>query len=89
MNIFANSLPDILGLIGVAVILITYFLTQTGRIAPAHFAYSFCNLLGSSLILFSLFFDWNLSAAVVEGSWALISLYGLAKYVVKRPQHTA
>lgn len=86
MNVFANSLPDVLGLIGVAVILITYFLTQAGRIRPPQFAYSFCNLLGSSLILFSLFFDWNLSAAVVEGSWALISLYGVARYLVQRPQ---
>lgn len=86
MNAWSDRAPDALGLIGVATILITYFLTQTGRLAPQQFAYSFCNLLGSSLILFSLFFDWNLSAALVEGSWALISLYGVARYFLWRPR---
>jgi hypothetical protein len=30
-------------------------------------------------ILVSLVFDFNLSAVLMEGCWALISLYGLAK----------
>lgn len=86
MNSWIDRGPDLLGLIGVAIILITYFLTQTGRLAPEQFAYSFANLSGSSLILFSLFFDWNLSAAIVEASWALISLYGVARYFLRRSQ---
>lgn len=83
--VFANAA----GLIGVACILITYFLTQSGRIRPEQFIFSLLNLVGSSLILFSLLFDWNLSAALVEGAWALISLFGLVRYTMRRRQRGA
>lgn len=79
-----HAVPDALGLVGVACILLIYFLTQTGRLAPEHLVYSLGNLLGSSLILFSLFFDWNLASVVVEAAWAAISLYGVARYARRR-----
>lgn len=72
-------LPDILGLVGVAMILAAYGLLQTGRWQPQEIRYSFANALGAALVLVSLAFDFNLPAAIVEGFWLLISLGGLLK----------
>ena len=35
---------------------------------------------GAVLMLVSLISAWNLPAAIVEGFWALISIYGLLKH---------
>jgi hypothetical protein len=39
-------------------------------------AYSLANALGAVLILVSLYFDFNLSAVIIELFWAAISLMG-------------
>ena len=76
---------DAVGLIGTALILGTYALTVAGRIdaraAPALTG----NFLGASLILVSLWHNFNLAAAIVEGAWALIALGGLARLMWTRP----
>ena len=59
-------------------------LLQQGRLGPDDLAYSLLNALGAAAILVSLIFDFNLSAAVIEGMWLLISLYGLARWLSKR-----
>ncbi len=42
------------------------------------------NLTGSLLVLWSLTFKFNLSAALMEGAWALVALYGLVKLAMRR-----
>jgi hypothetical protein len=75
---------DILGLVGTITILAAYAATSSGRLdahkAPALAA----NFAGSSLILLSLTQAFNLSAAFVEGAWALISLIGLGRVLLRR-----
>lgn len=70
---------DAIGILGVGLTLMAYLLLQTERLESRSRAYSAMNLFGSVAILVSLAFDFNLSAAVMEGCWALISLYGLVK----------
>ena len=78
---------DILGLIGVALILGAYLALQLGRLSPENPAYSTLNAGGAGLILVSLVFDFNLSAAVIETAWLFISLIGLIKsYNTRRNQ---
>ncbi len=79
------SLADIVGLVGVVAILSAYALLQSGRLAVRAPIYSALNLLGSGLILVSLTVDFNLPSAIIEGAWALISLYGLAVALRRRP----
>ena len=69
---------DVLGLVGVALILLAYLLLQLRRIDPTSAAFSASNATGAALVLLSLYYDFNLSAAAMEGAWLLISLYGLA-----------
>lgn len=75
---------DAVGLIGVGLTLIAYFLLQIELIKSEHFSYSFINAVGSVLILYSLIKTWNLSSAVMEVSWLLVSLYGCTKYFIRK-----
>lgn len=74
------SLIDGLGIVGVVLILVAYAAVQAERLDARGYAALALNLAGSLLILASLAFGaFNLSAALVEGAWALIALYGLAR----------
>lgn len=71
------NIPNFLGLIGVALTLIAYALLQAEKIKGNSKSYSFINAIASLLILYSLYFNWNLSAFVMEATWFLLSIYGL------------
>lgn len=74
---------DIVGSVGVATVIITYLLLQTERIRSESLLYSILNGIGAGLIVFSLFYSFNFSAFIVEALWVLISLFGIAKYILK------
>lgn len=73
------TLPDLIGLTGVALILIAYFALQTERIDAEDWRFSAINGLGAILIMISLYFTFNLASFVIEIFWLIISLYGLWK----------
>ena len=73
-------LPDIIGLFGVFLILAAYLLLQLHYLSSRHLSFSCVNLLGACCLLFSLFFNWNLSSVVIEIAWMSISLYGIFDY---------
>jgi hypothetical protein len=75
---------DILGTLGVAIIILTYVLLQVERVRSDQLIYSLLNAIGASLILVSLYFDFNLPSVVVEFFWLVISLFGIGKYVSRR-----
>lgn len=75
---------DIIGSIGVGIIILTYIFLQLERIKSDSLIYSLLNGLGAALIVFSLLYSFNFSAFVVESLWVLISIYGIVKYFLKR-----
>jgi hypothetical protein len=75
---------DILGSLGVAVIILTYVLLQIERVRSDQLVYSLLNAIGAALILVSLYFDFNLPSVVVEVFWLVISLFGIGKYIHKK-----
>lgn len=75
---------NVIGLIGVGLVLLAYLLLQMHRLKAADLIYSIMNFFGSGLILISLFYQWNLSAAIVEGAWVIISAYGIGKTLAAR-----
>jgi len=77
-------LADIIGVSGAIIILVAYFLLQANKISSEDFLYSFLNLLGSLMILVSLFYEWNLASFVIEIAWIIISLIGIYKWWKKR-----
>ena len=74
---------DILGTVGVAVIIVTYVLLQWGKVRSEQLVYSLLNAVGATLILISLYFDFNFPSFVVEFFWLLISLFGIGKYLLR------
>jgi len=68
--------PNLIGLLGVFITLIAYCLLQLGKIDSTDFSYSISNALGSVMIMYSLFYAWNIAAFLMEVSWLSISLYG-------------
>ena len=75
---------DIVGTLGVAVIILTYILLQIERIRSDQLSYSLLNAGGALLILVSLYYSFNLPSVVVESFWLLISLFGIGKYLFRR-----
>lgn len=78
---------DVVGMVGVVIVVITYFLLQSERIDSKGFLYSFFNAFGSLLIMYSLLYNWNLASFFIEFFWILISLYGLRKWYRNKMQN--
>jgi len=76
---------NIVGNLGVVAIVGSYFLLQTGRIRSADLTYSLGNTVGAILVMISLIAEFNASAFILEGFWALISLYGIFRWFKQRP----
>jgi hypothetical protein len=74
---------DLISIIGVVMILVAYFLLQTEKMNSQGYGYSTLNIVGSSFILYSLSYDWNLSAVIIEICWIIISFIGLWKQILK------
>ena len=68
---------DWVGSLGVLIIVAAYLWLQIGRIAGQNVVFSGANLLGSMLILVSLYFNFNFSAVLIEIFWIIITLFGL------------
>ena len=77
-------LHNVIGNLGVIMIVGSYFLAQTGRMAGTGLGYTSLNALGAAFILVSLYFDFNLSAFIIEVCWILISMVGMARYFMHR-----
>lgn len=75
---------DLVGTIGVSLIIISYTFLQLEKIRSDNPLYSVLNAIGASLVLISLYFDFNFSAFIVEFFWLLISLFGIGKYLMRK-----
>ena len=70
---------DMAGLIGVVLIIVAYLLLQLGKLPSTAPSYSLLNAVGAFLVMVSLFFDFNISAFLMEAFWFVISLFGLLR----------
>ena len=75
---------DWIGLAGTALILIAYFATQIRYMSSDDLAFPVFNLIGAALILFSLWYDFNLAFFLLEASWVVISLIGIVGAIRSR-----
>lgn len=69
--------PDLVGLVGVILILIAYYLLQAEKYSASDSGYLKLNVIGSALLLFSLCYNWNLSSVIIEIIWLVISVWGI------------
>jgi len=77
-------LHDVVGNLGVIMIVGSYFLVQIGKMSATGVSYTSLNGLGAVLVMVSLWFNFNLSAFIIEVFWLLISLVGLTRIFLER-----
>ena len=77
---------DFVGNVGVLSILLAYFLLQLNKISHSELTFSLMNFFGALLIIISLYFEFNLSAFLIEFFWLLISAIGIRKFLVNRSE---
>lgn len=77
---------DAVGMLGVALLLTSYFMLQIGRLDGQDIVYSACNGIAAILIIISLFYTFNLASFVIEVFWLAISLIGVFRWLKTRKQ---
>ena len=70
---------DLIGSLGVALILIAFILNLNGRLDSGAAPYLLLNLTGAALAALSSAMIGFLPFVVLEGTWAAASLYGLVR----------
>lgn len=74
------GLLDLVGNIGVVILMITYLMLQLNKLRSESLVYSLANAVGAGLIVISLLVNFNLSAFIMEALWVLISFVGIYRY---------
>ena len=86
--VFNYDFYDVVGSLGVLMIVGAYFLLMIRRIASTDLVYSASNAIGAALIIFSLSHDFNFAAFLMELFWLIISVAGIAMALRSRRQTT-
>lgn len=79
-----QTIHDLAGLLGVAFYLLSFALLQLGLLRGTGYVYTVMNLVAAALVLVSLSADFNLSSAIIQVCWVVISLVGLTRQFVLR-----
>ena len=80
------EMARIIGFVGVALVLAAYFANQQRWLRSEDWPFPLANMVGSCLMMVSLYVEWNFPSFVINGAWAAISLWGLMKGVHARVQ---
>lgn len=75
---------DWIGSIGVFQILLAYFLNVMGKISTSALSFILLNLIGAIMACTASLLLNYLPFVILEGVWALVSLYSLIKFNKKR-----
>lgn len=78
------AFPDAVGIVGVLIVLATFFLVQSERLQATSRRYQLLNMLACLLIGVSLYFTFNWPSAVIQAFWFLISFYGFLRGLSQR-----
>ena len=83
---FVQGVFDWIGMLGVALYLGSYAALQTGFLRGQGYLYPAVNMAAAGCVLISLANNFNLSSAIIQVSWIVISIVGIARmyYVQSR-----
>ena len=71
------TVPDAVGLVGVALYVGAYAGLQTGKLGLADVRYTILNAVGGLAVIFSLVWSFNLAAFVTQVLWLIFTLVPL------------
>jgi hypothetical protein len=82
----SETLYDSVGMLGLALYLGSYAALQTGFLRGQGYLYPAINMAAAACVLISLANNFNLSSAIIQISWIVISVIGIARmyYVQSR-----
>ena len=69
---------QVVQIVGAVLILVGYAGAQLGRLDQRSYAYLLLNLVGSAILGVLAFADRQWGFTLLEGAWALVSLWGIA-----------
>lgn len=72
---------DIIGFIGVTILLIAYFLNLTDKIRKDNLVYLQMNFLGAGLACLASILMKYLPFIILEGCWTIVSAFGIIKHI--------
>lgn len=82
MNLFWY---DWAGYLGVALVLLAFFLLQERKLQGSGLVYQLMNILGAIGVMLSLGFgNFNLAAFIMQVAWLLIGSYGIVRGIKRR-----
>ncbi|MBK8087493.1 MAG: hypothetical protein IPK31_05870 [Chitinophagaceae bacterium] len=70
---------DLIGTIGVGLILFAYFLSTARLLKPDSKLFYLLNIIGALLACYASYLISYLPFVILEGTWTLVSVYGLMK----------
>lgn len=70
---------QLIGVLGFILYMTSFGGIQFGWIDGNGVFYTICNVVAASLVAVSLIPEFNLSSALIQGSWICIGLFGLVK----------
>ncbi len=76
---------DIIGAIGVGIILLAYFLSIFSWIKKEGILFYLMNIIGASIACITSYLINYIPFVILEGSWVIVSIVGLLKSI-KKPQ---
>ncbi|MCC6838399.1 MAG: hypothetical protein IT234_07670 [Bacteroidia bacterium] len=74
------TIPDIIGLIGVCILLIAFFLNLTGKMDKDSLVYIVLNIVGAGIACLASILINYMPFIILEGTWTLVSAWGLINY---------
>ncbi|SFA86739.1 hypothetical protein SAMN05660845_0712 [Flavobacterium swingsii] len=74
---------DIIGTIGVSIVLVAYFLNIFGLIPKEGILFFILNILGASIACYASVLINYKPFVILEGTWAMVSFLGLIKSLKK------
>jgi hypothetical protein len=75
---------DIIGTIGVGLILFAYFLNIFSMIPKDGILFFIMNIVGAALACYASFLIHYLPFIILEGTWTLVSIIGLLRLFLKK-----
>ena len=74
---------DFVGFIGVAILLIAFFLNITDKIEKESLLYLIMNFIGGGIACFASVLMNYIPFIILEGCWTLVSAYGIIRFLGK------
>ncbi len=76
---------DIIGFVGVAILLIAYFLNLNNKLEKDSLLYLLLNCIGAGLACLASVLMNYLPFIILEGCWTLVSAFGIIKLITRNP----